>query len=91
MRTLRNTFGKLDLMVSFAKDNLITEKMAYGNCSYEVEKAWCNTTVQETIRQNRASDKSKNASTDPAYGDFERLAKEYLANEGQSCSDMDKQ
>jgi hypothetical protein len=38
MRTLRNTFGKLDLMVSFAKDNLITEKMAYGNCSYEVEK-----------------------------------------------------
>ena len=65
--------------------------MAYDHFSYDITKAWCNATVQETIRKARVNDKSKTAPTDPMYGNFESLAKEYLANEGQSCSDLDKQ
>jgi hypothetical protein len=65
--------------------------MAYDHFSYDIEKAWCNTDVQETIRKARATDKSKTASTDRMCGNFERLAKEYLDNEGQSRGDFDKQ
>jgi hypothetical protein len=57
--------------------------------SYDIEKAWCNVTVQETIRDERASDKSKTAQSDPQYENFEKLAKEYLATDGLSCNDLD--
>jgi hypothetical protein len=75
----------------FLKDNLIAKKMAYDHFSYDITKAWCNGTVQETIRKARANDKSKTAPTDPMYGNIESLAKEYLDNESQTCKDMDKQ
>jgi hypothetical protein len=44
-------------------------------------------TVKETIRDERATDKSKTAQTDPAFGDL--IAKEYLAADGLSCNDLD--
>ena len=83
--------GIFEDLGSFIDDNLINPKMAYEHFSYDIEKAWCNTDVQDTIRKARATDRSKTASTNPMYGSFEKLAKEYLANEGQSCSDLDKQ
>jgi hypothetical protein len=73
----------------FIKDDLIIAKMAYDHFSYDIEKAWCNTTVQETIRKARTTDKSRTAQSDPRYGNFERLAKQYLDDEGQSCKDLD--
>jgi hypothetical protein len=66
-------------------------KRVFDHFSYDIEKAWCNTTVQGTIRKARATDKSRYSSADPMYGNFERLAREYLNKEGQSCSDLDKQ
>jgi hypothetical protein len=81
--------GIFEDMASFIKDNVITAKMAYDHFSYDIYKAWCNATVQEVIRKARATDKSKTAQTDPAYGNFERLAKQYLDDEGQSCKDLD--
>jgi hypothetical protein len=88
---LEEYIGIFEDMGYFIKDKLISPKMAYDHFSYDIEKAWCNTDVQEAIRKARATDKSKTASTDPMYGNFERLTKEYLDNEGQSCSDLDKQ
>ena len=73
----------------FVTENLIGAKMTYEHLSYDIEKAWCNTTVQETIQKERATDKSKTARSDPMYGNFERLAKEYLETDGQSCKDLD--
>ena len=73
----------------FVMQNLIEPKMAYEDFSYDIEKAWCNVTVQETIRDERVSDKSKTAQSDPAYGDFEKLAKDYLKTDGLSCKDVD--
>jgi hypothetical protein len=73
----------------FIKDNLITQKMAYDHFSYDIEKAWCNATVQNTIRDDRASDKSKTARSEPLYVNFERLANQYLDSEGQTCKDLD--
>jgi hypothetical protein len=73
----------------FIAENLIAAKMAYDHFSYDVEKAWCNVTVRETIQQVRATDRSKTAQSDPLYGNFEKLAKEYLDNEGQTCKDLD--
>jgi hypothetical protein len=67
----------------FITENLISAKMAYDHFSYEIEKAWCNVTVRETIQQVQATDRSKTAQSDPLYGNFEKLAKEYLDNEGQ--------
>jgi hypothetical protein len=75
----------------FIQDNLIIPKMAYDHFSYDIEKAWCNADVQRTIREARADDKSTTAQTDPIYGNFEKLAKEYLAKEGQSCKDLENQ
>ena len=73
----------------FITQNLIEPKTAYEDYSYDIEKAWCNITIQETIRQERATDKSKNAQSDPVYRDFEKLAKEYLKTDGLSCKDVD--
>ena len=75
----------------FVKENLIIAKMAYDHFSYDIEKAWCNTTAQETIRKARATDKSKTAQSDPIYGNFEKLANKYLDQEGQTCKGLDKQ
>src|SRR5215472_13453472 len=73
----------------FIVENLIAAKMAYDHFSYDIEKAWCNVSVRETIEQERATDRSKTAHSDPLYGNFEKLAKEYLDNEGQTCKDLD--
>jgi hypothetical protein len=43
------------------------------------------------IREARAADKSTTAQTDPMYGNFEKLAKEYLGKEAQSCKDLENQ
>jgi hypothetical protein len=79
----------LDDIGYFVKENLIESKMAYEEFSYDIEKAWCNITVQETIHQERATDKSKIALIEPIFGDFEILAKDYLKTDGLSCKDLD--
>jgi len=79
----------VDDMGSFITEHLIGAKMAYEHFSYAIEKAWCNTTVQETIRKERAADKSKTEQSEPAYGDFEKLTKEYLEKDGPSCKDVE--
>jgi hypothetical protein len=81
--------GVFEDMGYFIKDNLIITKMAYDHFSYDIEKAWCDTVVQQTIQKARANDKRKPAQSDPLYGNFERLAKEYLEYEGQSCEKLD--
>jgi lysyl-tRNA synthetase class II len=73
----------------FAANHLFGANIARERFTYDIEKAWCNVTVQETIRDERASDKSKTAQSDPQYGNFEKLAKEYLATDGLSCNDLD--
>jgi hypothetical protein len=83
--------GVFEDMAYFIKDDLISAKMAYDHFSYDIQKAWCNIVVQEVIRKQRATDKSKTAQSEPYYGNFERLAKQYLTDEGQTCKDMDKQ
>jgi hypothetical protein len=78
-----------DTIGYFIKEGLIEPKLAYEFFSYDIEKAWCNPTVQETVREERATDKAKTARSDPAYGDFERLANEYLETDGLPCKDLD--
>jgi hypothetical protein len=75
----------------FIEDNLIIAKMAYDHFSYDIEKAWCNNDVQRIIREARAADKSTTAQTDPMYGNFEKLARQYLAKEQQSCKEIETQ
>jgi hypothetical protein len=60
----------------FTKERLIDPNLSYEFFSYDIEKAWCNPTVQETIRDDRATDKSQTAQRDPNWANFERLAKE---------------
>jgi hypothetical protein len=69
--------------------NLVEQQMAYSYFSYDIQKAWCNVTVQEVIQQERKDDKSKTAQTDPVFGEFERTAKAFLETDGLSCNDLD--
>jgi hypothetical protein len=65
--------------------------MAYDNFSYDIEKAWCNGDVQQIVRDARKDDKSTTAASDQFYGNFDRLARNYLTKEQQSCNDLDNQ
>ena len=71
--------------------NVMIDKMAYNEFSYDVEKAWCNADVQRVIADARKADKSITRQTDPIYGEFEKLARSYLTKEGESCKDLDNQ
>ena len=73
------------------QDNLIISKMAYDHFSYDIEKAWCSTDIQQIVKDARKSDKSVPGVADLFYVNFETLAKNYLAKEGQSCKDLDNQ
>jgi hypothetical protein len=75
----------------FIEDNLIFDKMVYDHLSYDIEKAWCNKNVQRVIREARAADKSTTAQSDPMYGNFEKLAKQYLDREHQTCGEIETQ
>jgi hypothetical protein len=73
------------------EDDLIITKMAYDEFSYDFEKAWCNADVQRVVGDARKADKSSTRQTDPIYGHFEKLARSYLAREGETCKDLDNQ
>jgi hypothetical protein len=66
--------------------------MAYKHFSYDIEKAWCNPRdVRKAIADARKVDKSVTAPADAICGEFEKLARSYLARERQTCDDLDKQ
>jgi hypothetical protein len=83
--------GIFEDMGYFIEDNLIIAKMVYDHFSYDIEKAWCNKDVQRIVKEARAADKSTTANVDPIYGNFEKLATQYLAKEHQTCEDMETQ
>jgi hypothetical protein len=71
--------------------NLIIGKMAYNEFSYDIEKAWCNADVQGIVANARKADKSTTRQTEPFFVQFEKLARSYLAIEGETCKDLDNQ
>jgi hypothetical protein len=71
--------------------DLIIGKMAYNEFSYDIEKTWCNDDVKRVIADQRKADKSTTHQTEPFYAGFEKLARSYLAREGQTCKDLDNQ
>jgi hypothetical protein len=73
------------------EDNLIISKMAYNEFSYDVEKTWCNADVQRVVTDARKADKAVTPQTEPFYSAFEKLARSYLAREGETCKDLDNQ
>jgi hypothetical protein len=73
------------------QENVIDARMAYDHFSYDVEKAWCNSDVQRVVQDARKADKSITTTTDPFYGKFEKLARDYLARENQTCKDLNNQ
>ena len=72
-------------------DELVINKMAFNEFSYDVEKTWCNADVQRVITDARKADKSTTRQTDPIYGQFEKLARDYLTREGETCKELDNQ
>ena len=65
--------------------------MAFDEFSYDVENTWCSTDVQRVITDARKTDKSITRKTDPFYGKLEKLARDYLSRESQTCKDLDNQ
>jgi hypothetical protein len=83
--------GNLEDIALLVKESPLLSDMAYDHFSYDVEKAWCNQDIQKVITDARRADKSAAASADAIYGEFERLARSYLAREQQTCNDLDRQ
>ena len=83
--------GNLEDIALPVKESPLLSDMAYDHFSYDVEKAWCNQDIQKVITDARRADKSAVASADAIYGEFERLARSYLAREQRTCNDLDKQ
>lgn len=83
--------GNFEDIGYLAQEDVIVPEMAYDHFSYDVEKAWCNADVQQQVAAARKADKSATATTDPMFGNFEKLAKNYLTKEQQSCKDLDNQ
>jgi len=79
-------FDELGYLV---RRNLIEEQIADNYLSYDIEKAWCNVTVQDVLQQERMDDKRKTAQSDPFFGDFEKLPKTFLETDGLACNDLD--
>lgn len=71
--------------------DLIINKMAYNEFSYDAEKAWCNRDVQRIIADARKADKSITRQTDPMYTGIQKLASSYLHKEDQTCKDIDNE
>jgi len=71
--------------------DLIIGQMAYNEFSYDIEKTWCNADVQRVVADARKADKAVTRQIDPIYGEFEKLARSYLAREGETCKDLDNQ
>lgn len=83
--------GNFEDIGYLVQENVIDAVMAYDHFSYDVEKTWCNMSVQRVIKEARKADKSITAASNPFYGKFEKLALGYLAKENQTCKDLDNQ
>jgi hypothetical protein len=81
-------FEDIGLLV---RENSLLRDMAYNHFAYDIEKAWCSQDVKKVIANARKTDRANTATSDPVYGEFERLAGSYLAKEHQTCEDLDKQ
>jgi len=83
--------GNFEDIGYLVQDNLVVTKMAYDHFSYDVEKAWCNLDVKQIVADAQKADKSTTALSDPMYGNFKKLALDYLTKEHQTCKDLDNQ
>jgi hypothetical protein len=72
-------------------ENVVDGEMVYHHFSYEIEKAWCNADVKDIVTKEQKADRSITATSDPLYGNFEKLALSFLNKEHQSCGDLDKE
>lgn len=88
---LEQYIGNFEDIGYLVQENVIDAEMAYNHFSYDIEKTWCNADVQHVVQEARKADKGTIANSDPIYGKFERLAKNYLVKERQTCKDLDNQ
>lgn len=88
--TLDDYLGNLDNVASLWQEGVVDEKMAYSAFSYEAEKAWCNNDIRGYIFASRKADKIATGYR-AFYNDFEIMAKRFLANDGKTCADLDKE
>ncbi len=82
--------GIFDDIGYLVQENVIAREMAYDHFSYDVEKAWCNTDLQQVVRDARKADRNITAASAPMYGNIENLARNYLIKERLS-NDLDNQ
>jgi hypothetical protein len=88
---IESYIGNFEDIGLLVKESPLLSDMAYDHFAYDIEKAWCNQDVQQVIADARKADRSATASADAIYGEFEKLARAYLAREKQTCNDLDKQ
>jgi len=83
--------GNFEDLGYLVRENVVDGEMVYHHFSYEIEKAWCNDDVKDIVTKEQKADKSITATSDPFYGNFEKLALSFLNKERQSCGNLDKE
>ena len=89
-RLLDEYICNFETLGNLLQDNIVTEKMAYNELGYDLEKAWCNKDVQKFIADARKADKNISG-PNAFYVGFERLAKYSLSRDKKTCSDIDEE
>jgi hypothetical protein len=82
--------SNFDNVANLWQDGLVNERMAYSAFSYEAEKAWCNNDIHNYILDSRKADNIASGYR-AFYYDFEVMTKRFLAIDGKTCADMDKE
>ena len=74
---LDNYLMMWELLDNAMEHKLIAEDMAYDAFSYDIEKAYCNSTVKKYIQESRVTD----VNNSDLYGGFTTLARRFMALE----------
>ncbi len=73
-------------------NNLVDKQMAYNEFSYDAEKAWCNSSIQDMIKSNRDSDgsgKYNDFRTD--WWGFQQLVTISLKLDNKNCDKLNNE
>ncbi len=87
---IEDYIGNYETIGDLIRDKVITEKMAYDELSYDVEKAWCNGDVQRVIAEDRKADGIESG-PNAFFSGFELFAKFSLSKDHKACKDIDKE
>ncbi len=86
-KDIEDYIGNFETLGNLIGEGLISEKMAYDELGYEVEKAWCNEDIKAFVDMTRTIDKN-NSGSKAFYIGFEQFALSCLKMDNKTCEGL---